>query len=306
MEQEQVGRYRLAKGTRLVSRHYRDFFWLLVLGALWGSSYLFIKVTVAEVPATTLVIGRLGLAAAIMWLLLLFTRQKVPRDPRLWGAFAVMGLLSGAVPWTLITWGEQYISSGLAALLQATMPIFTVILALMLAQDERLTPLRILGVIVGFGGVGVLLLPDLRQGLQASLLGQVAIIASSVCYAGGAIFARKWLRGQPPLLSTAGQLTTGLLFMLPLGLLSGRPLYGLPSLPAMASWLALTILGTVFAYVVYYRLIQGSSATFVSTVTYIIPVWGLFLGALVLDEPLSANLMASLTLILLGILLVRK
>jgi drug/metabolite transporter (DMT)-like permease len=306
MEQEQVSQLGLAKSRGLARGRYRDIFWLLVLGALWGSSYLFIKVTVAEVPATTLVISRLGLAAAIMWVLLLVTGQAVPRDRKVWGAFAGMGLLSGAVPWTLITWAEQYISSGLAALLQATMPIFTVILALVLAEDERLTPLKILGVVVGFVGVGVLLLPDLRQGLQASLLGQLAIIASSLSYAGGAIFARKWLRGQPPLLSTTGQLTTGLLFMLPLGLLSGRALYGLPSMPAIASWLALTIFGTVFAYIIYYKLIQWSSATFVSTVTYIIPVWGLFLGALVLHEPLTASLLASLALILLGILLVRK
>ena len=305
MQQEQAGRHG-PEGSGLVRGRYRDILWLLVLGVLWGSSYLFIKITVAEVPPVTLVIGRLGLGAAIMWLLLLVTRQPIPRERRLWGAFAAMGLLSGAVPWTLITWGEQYISSGLAALLQATMPIFTVILALLLADDERLTPLKILGVLIGFVGVGVLLLPDLRQGIQASLLGQLAIIVSSISYAGAAIFARKWLRGQPPLMSTTGQLTTGLVFMLPISLLSGRPFHGLPSLPAMASWLALTILGTVIAYIIYYKLIEWTSATFVSTVTYIIPVFGLVLGALVLGETVTANLLLSLGLILLGILLVRR
>ncbi len=186
------------------------------------------------------------------------------------------------------------------------MPIFTVILALLLADDERLTPLKILGVVIGFVGVGILLLPDLRQGLQASLLGQLAIIASSISYAGAAIFARKWLRGQPPLMSTTGQLTTGLVFMLPISLLSGQPFHGLPSLPAMASWLALTVLGTVFAYIIYYKLIEWTSATFVSTVTYIIPVFGLVLGALVLGETVTVNLLLSLGLILLGILLVRR
>jgi drug/metabolite transporter (DMT)-like permease len=306
MQQEQVAQPGLGQRAGIESGRYRDIFWLLVLGVLWGSSYLFIKITVAEMPATTLVIGRLGMAAAIMWLLILATRQPVPRDLRLWGAFAVMGLLSGAIPWTLITWGEQYISSGLAALLQATMPIFTVILAAVLSQDERLTLLRAAGVALGFVGVGVLMLPDLRQGFQASLLGQLAIIISSATCAGGAVFARRWLRGQPPLLSTAGQLTTGLLFMLPLGLFSGRPFNGLPSMPALASWLALTILGTVVAYIIYYKLIQWSSATFVSTVTYIIPVFGLVLGALVLAEPLTPDLFASLGLILLGILLVRR
>jgi drug/metabolite transporter (DMT)-like permease len=163
-----------------------------------------------------------------------------------------------------------------------------------------------LGVVIGFVGVGLLLLPDLRSGFQASILGQLAIIASSLSYGGGAVFARKWLRGQPALLSTTGQLTTGLLFMLPLGFLSGQPLNGQPSLAAIGSWLSLTIFGTVVAYIIYYRLIRSTTATFVSTVTYIIPVFGLFLGALVLDEPLTANLLAGLALILLGILLVRK
>jgi len=306
MQQEHAGQYGLAEGTGLARGRYRDILWLLVLGALWGSSFLFIKITVAEVPPVTLVIGRLGLGTAIMWVMLLATRQAIPRCLRLWGAFAVMGLLSGAVPWMLTAWGQQYISSGLTSLLQATMPIFTVILALFLAEDERLTPFGILGIVVGFIGVGLLLLPELRQGFQVSLMGQLAIIGSSISYAAAAILARKWLRGQPPLLSTTGQLTTGLVLMLPIGLLSGRPFYGIPSLPAMASWLALTVLCTVLAYIIYYKLIEWTSATFVSTVTYIIPIFGLGLGALVLGETVTAKLLLSLGLILLGILLIRK
>jgi drug/metabolite transporter (DMT)-like permease len=295
----------LSSALRLSGKS-RDLFWLLVLGALWGSSYLFIKVAVAEVPALTLVLGRLCLGTVIMWLLLLVTRQPLPRDLKQWRSFAVMGFLSGAVPWSLITWGEQYISSGLAALLQATMPLFTVMLALFLADDDRLTLWKALGVIIGFVGVIVLLLPDLAQGLQASLLGQLAIIASSVSYAGGAIFARSKLRGSPPLVATTGQLTSGLLFMLPVTLLLGRPLEGLPSPPALAGWLALTILGTVIAYLIYYKLIEWTSATFVSTVTYIIPVYGLFLGAIVLGESLTPTILLSLILVLIGVLLVRK
>ena len=293
-------------GRVVLTGRTRDLFWLLVLGALWGSSYLFIKVTVAEVPALALVLGRLCLGTAIMWLLLLMTRQPLPRGWGPWRAFAVMGFLSGAVPWSLISWGEQYISSGLAALLQATMPIFTVMLAFFLASEDRLTFWKVLGVVIGFAGVGVLLLPDLRQGLQASLLGQLAIIVSSLSYAGGAIFARSKLRGYPPLLATTGQLTTGLLFMVPVTLLLGSPMRGVPSPPALASWLALTVLGTVVAYVIYYKLIDWTSATFVSTVTYIIPIYGLFLGAAVLGESLTPAILISLILILIGVLLVRR
>ncbi len=126
--------------------------WLLILGGLWGSSYLFIKVAVGEVPPLTLVAGRLVLAAAILWTVLAVVRQAMPRSRRLWAAFAVMGLLNGAVPYSLIFWSEQHISSGLASLLQATMPLFTVLMGHFLLRDERMTAGRAAGVILGLCG----------------------------------------------------------------------------------------------------------------------------------------------------------
>jgi drug/metabolite transporter (DMT)-like permease len=138
-----------------------------------------------------------------------------------------------------------------------------------------------------------------------SIFGQLAIVASSLSYAGAGIFARRYLRSQPPLTSTAGQLTMGALFTLPLSLILDWPWSLSPSLPAAASWLALSLLGTVIAYVIYYTLIERTSATFVSTVTYIIPVNGLILGALVLGEGITVEVLASSALILLGVLLVR-
>jgi len=279
--------------------------WLIVLGTLWGSSYLFIKVIVAEVPALTLVVGRLALAAILLWGILRARGLSMPRSRRAWGDYAVMGLLSAALPYSLISWGEQYISSGLASLLQATTPIFTVILAQFLTDDEQITAPRLTGVILGFVGVVILMLPDLRQGLQASLLGQLAVVGSSLCYAGSAIYARRRLRGQPPLVLATGQFVTGTILMLPASLLIDRPFDLSPSLPVLASWLGLTVVGTVVAYIIYFTLIERNSATFVTMVTYIIPVNGLVLGALILSEPLSAAVLGSLALILLGALLVR-
>ncbi len=278
---------------------------LLILGTIWGSSYLFIKIIVAEVPVLTLVAGRLTLAALAMWLILRTRGFSAPRNRRMWRAYAVLGFMGMAVPYCLISWGEQYISSGLASLLQATTPIFTVILAHFLTDDERVTMGKIIGVAVGFVGVGILMLPDLRQGLRANLLGQLAIVGSSLCYAGTAIYARSWLRGQPPLVSASGQLTMGMVYMLPASLLIDRPFDLSPSLSALASWLVLIILGTVVAYVIYFTLIEQSSATFTTMVTYIIPINGLVLGALVLNESLDATMLGSLALILLGVLLVR-
>ena len=286
---------------------------LLILGTIWGGSYMFIKVIVAEVPVFTLVAGRLTLATMIMWGLLRAQGLSLPRSRRMWGRYAVLGFLGMAVPYSLISWGEQYISSGLASLLQATTPIFTVILVHFLTDDERITLAKTIGVVIGFVGVGILMLPDpstglragLRQGLRANLLGQLAIVGSSLCYAGTAIYARSWLRGQPPLVSASGQLTMGMVYMLPASLLVDRPFDLSPSLPVLASWTVLTVLGTVVAYVIYFSLIERTSATFVTTVTYIIPINGLMLGALVLNEPLNVTVLGSLVLILLGVLLVR-
>ena len=294
---------------------------LLILGTIWGASYLFIKVIVAEVPAFTLVAGRLTLAAIIMWGILRARGLSLPRSRRMWRAYAVLGVLGAAVPYSLISWGEQYISSGLASLLQATTPIFTVILAHFLTDDERITMAKIIGVVIGFVGVGILMLPDpslrlgsvqatglragLRQGSQADLLGQLAIVGSSLCYALTAIYIRSRLQGQPPLVSATGQLMMGMVYMLPISLLIDRPFDLSPSLPVLASWMMLTLLGTVVAYVIYFTLFERTSATFVTMVTYIIPVNSLLLGALVLNEPLNVTVLGSLVLILLGVLLVR-
>jgi drug/metabolite transporter (DMT)-like permease len=279
---------------------------LLLLGTMWGSSYLFIKVAVAEVPVMTLVTGRLLLAAVILWVLVLLSRHRLPRSRSLWGAYTVMGFLSGTLPYALISWGEQYIPSGLAALLQSTMPFFTVIVAHFFIQEERLTLPSVLGVALGFVGVILLLLPDLRQGLQANLLGQLAVVVSSASYATSAVFARKKLRGQPPLVSTMGQLTMGALLTMPLALILEKPFDISPSLPALGAWLGLVLLGTVIAYVIYYALIERTSATFTSTVTYIIPINGLLLGAVILGETLTITVAISAALILAGVMLVRR
>ena len=279
---------------------------LFILGTLWGSSYLFIKVTVAEVPALTLVAGRLLLAALLMAGLLRVLKLAMPRERRVWRHYAVLGLINMALPFSLITWGEQHISSGLASLLTSTLPIFTVLLAHVVSRDERITPHKLLGVGVGFAGVGILIWPDLQQGLEANLLGQLAVVAASLSYAAGTLYARDRLRGQAPLASAAGQITMAAAFMVPLSLLVDRPFDLSPSLPALASWVGLALLGTIVAYIMYFTLLARNSATFVSTVTYIVPVSGLLLGTLVLDEPLSGNLLISLALILTGVLLVRR
>jgi drug/metabolite transporter (DMT)-like permease len=278
---------------------------LFILGGIWGTSFLFIKIVVGEVPPMTLVAGRLGLASLAMWTFLRLRGVPFPRERRLWGVYAITGLLNGALPFTLISWGEQYIPSGLAALLQSTTPIFTIILAHFLTHDDRFTAKKVLGIVLGFIGVGLLMWPELREGVQASLWGQLAIVGSSISYAVASIFAHQRLGDQPPFVSAAGQFTMGFVYILPLSLLVERPFNLSPSWTALASWATLALLGTVVAYAIYYVLLQRTSATFTTTVTYIVPINGLILGALILGEYIHPELFISLGLILSGVLLVR-
>jgi len=279
---------------------------LFILGAIWGTSYLFIKVAVAEISPFTLVAGRLALASVAMWGVARMRGNRFPRDRRLWLTYAMTGFFNGALPFSLISWGEQYISSGLAALLQAFTPIATVILAHFLTHDDRISPKKLAGVLLGFVGVGVLLWPELNHGLTASVWGMLAMIASSVSYAIGAIVARRRLSQQPPLVSAAGQFTMGFVYILPLALLIEHLPAAMPSVPALASWVTLALLGTVIAYAIYYPLLARTNATFVTSVTYLIPITGLILGAVFLPERLTWLIFLSLALVMTGVLLVRS
>ncbi|MGC9522129.1 MAG: DMT family transporter [Anaerolineae bacterium] len=279
---------------------------LFVLGTIWGTSFMFIKIVVGEVGPFTLVTGRLGLAAIAIWVLLWLRRISAPRGRRVWASFAVVGLLNGALPFALISWGEQYIPSSWAALLQSTTPIFTILLAHVLTHDDRIDVPKITGVILGFAGIGLLMWPEVRDGISASLLGITAIVGSSASYALASIFARKHLQAEHPMASAAGQFTMGFVYILPIAFLVERPLGITLSTQALASWVTLSLLGTVIAYVIYYELIKRTSATFTTMVTYIVPINGLILGALVLGETLTPMVVASLGLVLAGVLLVRR
>jgi drug/metabolite transporter (DMT)-like permease len=258
-----------------------------------------------------LVAGRLTVASAAMWIIVWALGIEMPRSWRMWRIYALLGLLGAAAPYTLITWGEQYIPSGLASLLQSTTPIFALLLAQLLSHDDRITLLKAAGVIVGFVGVGLLMWPDLREGwgnlgAQKALLGELAIVGSSFCYALTAIVARNRLRGQHPLCSATGQLSMGAVYALLGAVLTGSSFDVSLSGKAWASWAGLIFFGTILAYGIYFTLIERGGATYATMVTYIIPVNGLLLGALVLGEPLNVTVWLSLLLILGGVLLVRR
>jgi drug/metabolite transporter (DMT)-like permease len=277
--------------------------WLLLvaLSVLWGGSFFFSKVALAELPPFTVVLGRVGLAAVALVVMVLGSGQRLPRSLRLWGAFLVMGALNNLIPFSLIVWGQTAIASGLAAILNATTPLFTVVLAHLLTRDERMTPGRLSGVVLGLLGVALMIGPAALAGLGVAVVAQLACLAAALSYALAGIFGRRF-RGTPPLVTAAGQVSMSTLLILPLALVVDRP-WSLPP-PGPSTWgvlIALALLSTALAYILYFRILAAVGATNLLLVTFLIPVSALVLGIRILGERLAPGHLAGMALIALGL-----
>jgi drug/metabolite transporter (DMT)-like permease len=277
--------------------------WLLLvaLSVLWGGSFFFAEVALAELPPFTVVLGRVSLAALALLLMVLASGQRLPRSPRLWGAFVVMGGLNNLIPFSLIVWGQTAIASGLAAILNATTPLFTVVLAHLLTRDERLTPGRLSGVVLGLVGVALMIGPAALEGLSVAVLAQLACLAAALSYALAGIYGRRF-RGTPPLITAAGQISASTVLILPLALLADRPWTLAP--PGPSTWgalIALALLSTALAYIIYFRILAAAGATNLLLVTFLIPVSALMLGIAILGERLAPGHLAGMALIALGL-----
>lgn len=277
---------------------------LILLGAIWGSSYLFIKVGGAEIPPFTFVEGRVLLAALALLSVMRVRGETLPRTRRAWLPLIGMGIFNGVIPYTLITWGELYISSGLAAILTAAMPIFTVVFAHFLTRDEKLNTLKTIGILVGFLGVVLLFLDELTLGLRMEFWGQFAVVIAAASYAIATLIARTFLSGVSHVVASTGQLASAAVMMLPLSLAFDQPLGLRPSFIALSALAILALVGTAVAYILYYWLIEHTGATRTSLVTYLIPITGILWGALLLHEPLRFETLTGLALIIAGIGLV--
>jgi drug/metabolite transporter (DMT)-like permease len=277
---------------------------LLALSGLWGSSYFLIEIALAGFPVLTLVALRISLAACVLWLFVAVTGARVPGEWRTWRAFLVMGILNNIIPFSLIVWGQTEITSSLAAILNATTPIFAVLMAGLVLEDERVTPARLVAVGLGFGGVVVMVGPDALRALGGAALAQLAVVLAGLSYACASVFGRRFHRlGVAPLVSAACQVTMSSLLLLPVALLDG----GLSSVSGATprAWLAvaaLAIFSTALAYVLYFRLLAVAGATNVMLVTFLIPVTAILLGTLVLGERLGAAELLGMALIFLALL----
>jgi drug/metabolite transporter (DMT)-like permease len=276
-----------------------------LLSLAWGSSYLFIRVGVEQLSPLALVALRLGIGAVGLWGFAISRRLNLRLTRRQLASVAVLATINTSIPFLLITWGEETVPSGLASVLNSTVPIFSFLIAGAVLQDEPITVPRLGGVAVGFGGVLVLLSRDLSHGgIQWSTLGaQGAIVLASAFYAISAVFARKTLRGAPSMTIALLALSIAAAEILVLSLIfSPPPLASLhPKSLLAVVWLGL--LGSSFAYLLYYFILENWGASRTTLITYVLPVVGLALGAVVLHESLDWRTAAGSVLVIAGIAL---
>lgn len=278
---------------------------LIALALIWGAAFFCIKVAVTHVEPLTYVWLRLSIAATALWVLLLWRGERLSLPLGIWGAILVLALLNNMIPFVLFGWGQQRIASGLASILNATTPIWGVIAAHLWTRDERMTPTRIVGVLVGVAGVATMIGPDLLVG-EDSLLPQLACLAAAFCYAIAGVWARRFKGlGVSPLKVAAAQLIVGAFAMAPLALAIDQPWLGAsPPLEAWAAIVALALVATAFGYVLYFRLIDSAGATNALLVTLVVPPTAILLGGLFFDERLTAGQFGGLAFIALGLALI--
>lgn len=290
-------------GARVLRMDGSDWALLLLLSVLWGGSFFFFKVLVGGLPPLTIVFARVSIAALLLNAVLVWRRDLMPRDGASWRAFAVMGLLNNIVPFGLLIYGETKIPSGLAAILNATTPMFAVLVAHLFATGEALTANRLAGIGIGFLGVVVLMAPGLLSDAQGGdLLAEGACVLAAVSYGFAVVYGRRF-RGIPPVKVAAGQLTASSVIALPLCLAFDHPwTFPLPTAEVWGALMGLAVPSTAVAYLMFFRILARAGGTNASLVTLLVPVSAVLLGALFLGETLGPAAFAGMALIGVGLL----
>lgn len=272
----------------------------LLLGGIWSSSFLWIKIAVQEIAPTTLVAFRVLFGLLFGVAVIVFGRVQLPRSIKDWLPLLILGITNVAIPFVLISWGEQSIDSAVAAILDSTVPLFVIVIAQVFLHDDRITLPKLLGLLLGFAGVVVLLSKDLGSS-SSPILGQAAVVLASIFYAGSGVYARKSTEHTPGILRSVGPLTSSTAVMWIAAPIAESPLR-FPHLPI--TWIALLwlgILGSGFAFILSYHLIHAIGPTRSSMVTYLFPLGGVILGVSFLGEQLTWQLLTGAVLILASI-----
>ncbi len=277
----------------------RDWGLLLLLSIIWGGSFFLIEIGLRSAQPMTVVLIRVGFAAAALWLFLWVSRQYVtlPREALL--AFLILALLNNVLPFILFAYGQTQIASGLASILNATTPIWCVLVAHVSTQDERMTPAKIVGLLLGFAGVAVMIGAEFLREIGTEVVAQLACLVATLCHASATVFARRFQHmGVPPVMVATGQVTAASLILLPIVLIFEPPWAAAPlSLQAWSALLLLAVICTALAYMLYFKLLASAGATNSLLVTFLVPITAILLGVLVLGETLAPRHFAGMALI---------
>jgi drug/metabolite transporter (DMT)-like permease len=276
---------------------------IAILSILWGGAFSLIEVGLRSFPPTTLVFIRIGFAVPPLLLALKLMGEKLPTDFASWRMLAAIGLLNCALPFMLFFWGQQYLDSGYASILNATTPLWSVPIAHFMTSDERATPGRIVGVLFGMAGIIVMVGPDASKGLSQNLLAQIACLVSTVFYCIAAIYGRRLSQAKmAPMVIATGQTMMGALFLIPAMMIIDQPLtLPMPRLDASLAGLTLALLSTALAYGLYFKLIDRAGASNATLVAFIMPILAVLLGIAFLNETLNDGQIAGAALIAVGL-----
>ena len=278
---------------------------LVLLSVVWGGSFFFNGIALREFPTLSIVTARVGLAALALLFLMKMLGQGIQLNRQILKAFFGMSFLNNVVPFSLIVWGQQHIASGVASILNATTPLFTMLVAHWFTTDEKINPRRLLGVLTGMGGVGLMMGLDSMESSGFHLLGQSAILLAAFSYGLAGVYGKRFAQLEiPPLATTTGQLCASSMILIPLTLWIDQPwTMAIPSFEGMSSLLGIALLSTALAYVIYFRLLKTAGATNLLLVTLLIPVSAIILGVFLLDESLKPQHLSGMAVINLGLLI---
>lgn len=283
----------------------RIWIWLVSLSVLWGGSFFFAKIAVVELQPLTVVFGRVALAALALNVVLLVSGRSLFRSGTPWRSYAAMGVLNNLVPFSLIFWGQTQIASGLASILNATTPLFTLVVAHLLTDDERIGWTKTAALLLGLFGVATLVGPGAFTA-SSGTLGQIACLGAALSYAFAGVYGRRFAAmGVSPIEAAAGQLTASAVLILPIMSIVDQPwLLDMPTPTVWAAMAGLALLSTALAYILYFRILQAAGATNLLLVTLLIPVAALPLGAVLLDEEIRTEQLVGMVLISAALVLV--
>jgi drug/metabolite transporter (DMT)-like permease len=277
---------------------------LLTLAVLWSISFIFMKVAAAEIPIATLVLVRVGLAALVLHAVVRVNGLRFPRRPALLMRYGLMGLFNNVLPGALIVFATLRIGAGAASILNATVPIFALLIAHVSTTDEKITPAKLLGIALGIAGVVAMTGPQALSGLTGNLLAVAAMLLATFFYGLSATIGRSF-SGINPIMSATCQLTAATVVLAPVALMVDRPwTLAMPSGAALFCAIGLALASTALAYVLFFRLIERAGSTNSSLVTLLIPVSGVFLAWAILSEPLTWDKAAGIALIALGLIVI--